>query len=234
MSETDFTRPTTDFWQRIDTSESHGFNSKPPYRFGYPAVLPDARVLVLPIRRIAGQERAVASLIANQAALPVVNELAAMMAALTRGTTFDRVVGLPTLGLAFAPQVAERVGHTRFVPLGYSKKLWYDEALSVPVNSLTTPDQVKRLYLDPNQRSLLDGQRAIIIDDAVSTGGTLKAALHLLGMVNCTVAAVVVAMRQGTRWREIAAQANNLPVLGVFDSPRLVLKADGWWPEETM
>ena len=36
--------------------------------------------------------------------------------------------------------------------LGYSRKFWYDEELSAPVSSITSPGQVKRVYLDPRMK----------------------------------------------------------------------------------
>lgn len=233
MSDADFTRPTTDFWQRI--AEANEIEPHPPYRYGYPARLPDGRYLVLPIRRLPGDaRRAVASLIANQASFHVVRVLAQHMSALAREAAPTVVIGLPTLGLAFAPLVAQALGFARFVPLGYSRKFWYDEALSAPVSSLTTPVAGKRIYLDPNQVPLVRGARAVVIDDAISSGATQAAVLPLLRTLDCDVAAIVVAMKQGDAWRErLAAIGAEWPsrVRGVFDSPLLALREDGWLPQ---
>jgi adenine/guanine phosphoribosyltransferase-like PRPP-binding protein len=236
VSEDDFTRATTGFWQGLlsDPAEAvaGGFAIEAPYRFGYPAPLPDGRRLVLPIRKLAGtQDRAVASLIANQASFEVVRTLADHMAAIARPMRCDVVVGLPTLGMVFAPLVAEHLGHPRYVPMGYSRKFWYDETLSVAVQSLTTPMQGKRVYLDPNQLPLIAGRRVVIVDDAVSTGGTLVAVIDLLERLGATIAGVVVAMRQGNAWRDRLGPARAAMVAGVFDSPRLTLRENGWWPE---
>ena len=43
--------------------------------------------------------------------------------------------------LSFAALVAERLGQSRYVPLGYSRKFWYDDALSEPVGQIV--DAVK-------------------------------------------------------------------------------------------
>ena len=235
MSADNFTRPTTGFWQELVTAASlaasPSFSLTPPYRYGVPVQLPDGRYLVLPIRQIAGPEgHAVASLIANQASFDVVRTLSAMMAALARPFAPEVVVGLPTLGFAFAPLVAEHLGHARFVPLGYSRKFWYDDALSMPVQSLTTPGAGKRIFLDPNQLALLKGRRVVLIDDAVSTGGTLTAVLALFEAAGVEVTGIVVAMRQGHAWRERLGAARAATVTGVFESPRLRLREDGWWP----
>jgi adenine/guanine phosphoribosyltransferase-like PRPP-binding protein len=72
--------------------------------------------------------------------MEVVETLSEMMADSSRAFEVDVVVGLPTLGLAFAPLVAKSLGFTRYIPFGYSRKYWYREDLAVPVQSLTTPD----------------------------------------------------------------------------------------------
>ena len=118
------------------------------------------------------------------------------------------MVGLPTLGLSFAPAVTHGLGHARFIPLGFSRKYWYRDALSEPVRSITSPSQDKRLYLDPHQISLLEGRRVLVVDDTVSTGAT---------------------MLSGVRLRHV--DGRPIPVLGALDAPLMVRAPDGWVPE---
>ncbi|MGE8639456.1 MAG: phosphoribosyltransferase [Achromobacter sp.] len=225
---------TTGYWQEIVSADALPVPVEPPYSRGYPARLPDGRYLVLPLRGVPGDpDRCVASLIANHASLDVVEALAGFMADRARAFQADVVVGLPTLGLAFAPLVARGLGFTRYVPFGYSRKYWYDETLSVPVQSLTTPEAGKRLYVDPNLAGSLRGRRVLVVDDAVSTGQTMVSALTLLSRCGAEVAGIVVAMCQGTRWRSrlVDGQGAPLPVACAFESPRLRRVADGWAPE---
>jgi adenine/guanine phosphoribosyltransferase-like PRPP-binding protein len=208
------------------------FSLSPPFKFGYPARLPDGRYLVLPIRRLRDQpDSAVASLIANQASFAVINSLVSMMSDMAKRMPHDVIVGLPTLGTVFAPLIAASLGQQRYVPLGYSRKFWYADELSTTVQSLTTPNQHKRIYLDPNQLALILGRRVLIIDDAISTGGTIAAVIELLIQLGAMVTGVLVAMRQGELWKTRLGQTRADQVTGVFDSPRLTWKADGWWPE---
>ena len=139
---------TTDYWQAIFTEAELSQSPLPPYAKSYPARLPDGRYLLLPLRGMptadgSAPDRCVASLIANQASMEVVEQLALHMAQAAGAYDFDAVIGLPTLGLAFAPLVARRLGHSRYVPLGYSRKYWYRDELSEPVSSITTPGKGK-------------------------------------------------------------------------------------------
>jgi len=226
MQEPHDTEATTCYWQAIvDAAPAEG----PPWRQRYPARLPDGRVLVLPIRRLASNPQlAVASLIANQASLDVVDTLARHLAARLRPLGEVQIVGLPTLGLAFAPVVARELGLSRYVPLGYSRKFWYDETLSAPVQSITSPAPGKRIYLDPNQRPLLQGRRVVLVDDAISTGTTLLAAWGLLHAAGAEVVACGVVMRQGRRWVDVFGAERAAQVISVFDSPLLQAAAGGW------
>ena len=223
-----FTEATSAYWQQI-VDPAAVLLVGPPWRFGYPARLPDGRVLMLPIRQLASEPgHAVASLLLNQAALGVVEVLGTMLASQLKSLGADAVVGLPTLGLTLASGVARELGHGRYLPMGYSRKFWYDEALSTPVSSITTPTLGKRIYLDPHLLPLVQGKRLILIDDAVSSGTTLQAAWDLIESLGAEVLACGVAMRQGRRWADKIGPQRSARLFGVFDSPLLQAVPDGW------
>ncbi|NWG25654.1 MAG: phosphoribosyltransferase [Pseudorhodoplanes sp.] len=231
MPEAFFTEPTTGYWQDITAEIPSRFSDEPPYRYGYPVRMPDGRVLVLPLRQLPSGDRAVASLIANQAAHDVIAVLADAMTQQARVFDAGIVVGLPTLGLAFASLVAERLGHPRFVPLGYSRKFWYDDALSEAVRSITSPDVGKRLRLDPNMLPLLERRRVVLVDDAISSGATAVAAISLLQRIGAQVAGIVVAMKQTNRWEAEIAKLSAPPMVrAVYGCPLFRRGDDGWWP----
>jgi len=186
------------------------------------------RWLDLPIRPLPDPRRAVASLIANQASFAVVDALTAAIRPLAARFAPEVVVGLPTLGLALAPGLARLLGHAHFVPLGYSRKFWYEDRLSVEIRSITSPGAGKRLYLDPLILPRLAGKRVLIVDDVASTGSSLQAASALMQQAGVTVAGAVVAMRQGA----CDPAADPFPIAHVFATPRFTRRADGWWPED--
>ncbi len=234
FAQDDFIRPTTDFWQEILAADDPAAGSSAPFRYGYPARLPDGRALVLPLRRLPQGDRAVASLIANQASFAVCRTLSGFMAEDARVLGAEVVVGMPTLGLVFAPLMAEMMGHANYVPLGYSRKFWYRDDLSEPVHSITSPDKRgKSVFIDPNMLPRLAGKRVAVVDDAVSSGTTVVAVMTLLSRLDCAVAGVVVAMRQGVNWRTTLGDFDPaLPglVRGAFAAPLFTRVEGGWAP----
>ena len=109
MSSLHFTEPTTTYWQEILPSDK---TSSAPWKYGYPAQLPDSRILMLPIRPLINANEAVASLLLNQAAIDVTAELGTFLADAVRPFNPEVIVGLPTLGLSVAPIVAQQLGQS--------------------------------------------------------------------------------------------------------------------------
>jgi len=210
------------FWQDFAADTVPG----PPYGDRYAAEVSPGRFLVLPIRPLPDGATAVASFIANQAAFRVVDGLTEQMVRLAAGFAPEVIIGMPTLGLAFAPGVARGLGHANFVPLGYSRKFWYRDAYSVAIQSITTPGDGKRLYIDPLILPRLAGRRAVVVDDVASTGASLRAVGQLLAGLGVAIAGCVVAMRQGAGGHG----ATPAPVAAVFNTPRFTRRDDGWWP----
>lgn len=226
-----YTEPTTRYWQELSSEIPARFSATPPFRFGYPVTLPCGRILMLPLRQLPDGNRGVASLIANQASHIVLAALADHMAAQARMLDAELLIGLPTLGLAFASQVSELLGHPRYVPLGYSRKFWYDDVLSEPVASITSPEAGKRLRLDPNLSPLIEGRRVVLVDDAISTGATAVAAVRLLEKIGVEVAGMIVAMKQSNRWEAAIARLPVPPAIrAVYGCPLFQRGDAGWIP----
>lgn len=230
MAEDGFIEPTTDYWQQL--LPGHSVATEPPFQYGYPVTLPDGRMLRLPIRQRADDpNRAVASLIANHASFDVVDALGEAMTMLARPFAPDVVVGIPTLGLALAPLIAKQLGHSHFAPLGYSRKYWYQDGLSEPVRSITSPDAEKHVFLDPNLLPRVRGKQVLLVDDTISSGTTALAVLRLLERIGAEPVALVFAMNQGGRWRRQLDPKWQEKVRAVFFSPLLRAVPDGWMPE---
>lgn len=210
----------TDVWQDLRDDLAPGVQ---PDQETFAAAFGTRRIL-LPIRTLA-DGRGVASLIVNQAGFAVLDALADAVAEGLRPHAPEAIVGVPTLGLTLAEAVARRLGHSRMVPLGTSRKFWYDEALSVELRSITTPGGGKRLYIDPRMLPLLRGARVAVVDDVLSTGASIAATLRLLDLAGIAPVAIGAAMLQGEAWRD---RVGAMPVAAAFATPILTKTAEGW------
>ncbi|TXI11196.1 MAG: phosphoribosyltransferase [Rhizobium sp.] len=211
-----------DFWQELHAPGTFDpMAERPDFHV---AELPDGRQLRLPIRLLADGEHALASLIVNQASFAVQDALAEALAERIAAYEVDVVAGLPTLGLTLAAAVARALGHARYVPLGTSRKFWYREELSIALSSITTPNQEKRLYIDPRMLPLLEGKRVALVDDVISSGASIVSGLSLLS--SCGIEPVVIgaAMLQSDRWRDrvdTGGKRWSERIVGVFSTPIL-------------
>ena len=211
-----------EYWQAFEADAA-----PPPHAADAPVAMPDGSALRLPLRDYG--EVAVTGFIANQASFPVLRRVAAWMTAAARPLGAEVVLGLPTLGHVVAAPVAEALGHPNWVAAGTSRKRWYDDALSAPLTSSTTPAE-RRLYLDPRVLGRLRGRRILLVDDVISSGSSARAGVALLAAAGLRPAALLVAMAQGDRWR--ADWPADIPVAAAFATPLYRRGAGGWFPDE--
>jgi adenine/guanine phosphoribosyltransferase-like PRPP-binding protein len=212
--------PHSDFWQHFSPASP----DPPEWHGAYAAPMPDGSRLMLPLRDLG--EEAVAGLIVNQASFVVADRLTDWAAERAARFGVEVVLGLPTLGHVVAPGVARALGHPNWVAAGFSKKLWYEAALSVPVASVTSPESGRRMWLDPRVLPRLAGRRVLLVDDVMSTGRSMQAGLSLLRAADIRPVAVAVAMIQGDRWR--ADWPASVPVTGAFATPLFRRGETGW------
>lgn len=210
-----------EFWQAFTAATG----DDGPFTDRYPAPMPDGSRLVLPLRDYG--DIAVAGFIANQAAIAVARRIGGWMADVASDLDAEVVVGMPTLGQVFAPLVAEGLGHTNWVAPGWSRKRWYEDALSVPASSSTAPAE-RRLWLDPRILPRLAGRRALLVDDVISTGSSALAGVALLERAGVRPVALLVAMAQGDRWR--GTWPADIPVRAAFATPVFTRAPGGWMP----
>ncbi len=192
--------------------------------------MPDGRTLPLPLRDFGAF--AVAGLIANQASFAVLDQLAEWTAQAAAALRPDVVVGLPTLGHVVGAAVARALGHGSWAAPSTTRKIWYDDALSAPLRSITSPAQganiARRMWLDPRLLPRLRGRRILLVDDVISTGSSALAGLALLRAAGIEPVGLAVAMQQGERWR--ASWPRALPVAAAFATPLLRRAGAGWAP----
>ncbi len=112
------------------------------------------------------------------------------LAALYRAYRADKVVGLEARGFILAAPVAVRAGGG-FVPVRKAGKL--PGATLRQAYALEYGTAEIELHAD----ALRTGDRVLVIDDVLATGGTAEASLHLIRRAGAEVAGVAVLLELG-------------------------------------
>jgi adenine/guanine phosphoribosyltransferase-like PRPP-binding protein len=207
----------------------------PPYRDSYPVRLPDGDWAMLPFLALPPAfDTAIAYLCITENSFDLEDRLSSAMADLVRPLQPDIVVGMPTLGMVLAASVGKKLGHPHYVPLSYSRKFWFEDELSIPVNSITTPVQPKTVFIDPRLLYRLEGKRVLLVEDVISTGGTVSAELELMKKIGANVIGVVTAIRETRVWIDKLSAidpAYRALVTSPICCPLFRKSDDGWIPD---
>ena len=209
----------------------------PPYRDRVPVRLPDGDWLDLPLLTLPpDHDTAIAYLCLNQTGFAVEDRLADAVADLVRPLRPEIVIGMPTLGTVLASAVARRLGHPDYVPLSYSRKFWYTDELSTEVISITSPGRPKTVFLDPRLLQRLEGRRVLLVEDVISTGGTVAGELDLMRRIGADIVGIAVAIKETRVWIDrLGAIDSRLPgmVHAPVSYPLFRRAPDGWMPDLT-
>ncbi|MFA5947243.1 MAG: DUF84 family protein [Patescibacteria group bacterium] len=91
------------------------------------------------------------------------------------------------------------------------KKPYMGDCVSVQVKSITT-DRVQTLYISVSDAEMLRGKHVVIVDDVVSTGGTLDAMKQLLEKVGAIYERTLAVFTEGPDVRPDVISLGNLPL----------------------
>jgi adenine/guanine phosphoribosyltransferase-like PRPP-binding protein len=224
---------TRDHYHAFLTKLPAGQVPKAPYCEYYPVALGDGTQLNLPIEPLPETDEAIVLLMSNQTPFAVEDKLTSLLCAIASPFRPEVIVGVPTMGLDYARAVARALGFPDYVAFGNSRKFWYDDRLSVPISSITSPGAKKRLYIDPSLVSRVRGKRTLIVDDVVATGGSASAAISLLNIAGANVVGLAAPFVEGQSWRSlVSAFSPDWPerVRTIAPIPRL-RKTEGGWTE---
>ena len=91
------------------------------------------------------------------------------------------------------------------------KKPYMRDTISVTVKSITT-DKPQTLHVDGTDAEILKGKRVMIVDDVVSTGGTLDAMKRLLEQTGATYEGTLAVFTEGPAIRPDVIALGILPL----------------------
>lgn len=108
---------------------------------------------------------------------------------------FDVIVSAEAKGIPLAYEMARQSGKPYFIARKYHK-LYMVKPVSVEVQSIST-DKKQVLYLDTPELEAMNKKRILIVDDVISTGGSLQAVEKLVGLSQGTIVGRAAILAEG-------------------------------------
>ncbi len=99
-------------------------------------------------------------------------------------------------GIPIAQEMARNLGMKRYVIARKALKAYMEDPVYVEDESITTAGR-QRLYLDKPDLELLKGKKVLLVDDVISTGGSMKALQELVKLAQGTVIGQMAILAEG-------------------------------------
>lgn len=106
------------------------------------------------------------------------------------------VITAESKGLQLAHCVARNLGHEYYAVARKSKKLYMQDGIESEIKSITTAE-MQKLYLSAHDVALLKGKKVAIIDDVISTGGSLSGLEQLVNKAGGIIAYKAFVLAEG-------------------------------------
>ena len=137
------------------------------------------------------------------------------------------IVSMATLGIPVAHEVSAAIGLDDYLILQKTPKIHLADSLRTPVSAITT-EATQELLLDRRRIDLVRGRRVALVDDVISTGGSISAALRLLDEAGAEVVAIGALLTEGDGWKTAIGERSTL-VRALGTIPVFTPAPDGGW-----
>ncbi|MEG2205967.1 MAG: phosphoribosyltransferase family protein, partial [Oscillospiraceae bacterium] len=108
---------------------------------------------------------------------------------------FDVILTAEAKGIPLAYEMSRQSGKL-YIPARKGSKLYMNEPIVVEDKSITT-DAVQRLVIDRTDLDKMNGKRVLIVDDVISTGGSLHALEALVAQSKGTLVCKAAVLAEG-------------------------------------
>ena len=115
---------------------------------------------------------------------------------LVPASDYDYIFTAEAKGIPLAHEMARQSGATKYFVARKGPKNYMPDPISVVDSSITTKG-LQKLYLGSDDAALIKGKRILIVDDVISTGGSLRAMEELIKIAGGTVAGKVTVLAEG-------------------------------------
>ena len=117
-------------------------------------------------------------------------------ALLEKTPEFDYLVAPEAKAIPLIHEMARQSGRNEYFLVRKAKKLYMNGVFEAVVQSITTAGE-QTLYMDGADADKMRGKRIVIIDDVVSTGGSLQAVEELVNQAGGNVVARMAILAEG-------------------------------------
>ena len=101
-----------------------------------------------------------------------------------------------TKGIPLAAELARQLGIPYYITARKSIKAYMEDPIWVEDESITTLGK-QRLYLTADDIARIVGRRVLLLDDVISTGGSMKALVHLAEKAGAHVIGQAAVLAEG-------------------------------------
>ena len=136
---------------------------------------------------------------------------------LAEGISYDYLFTAEAKSIPLIHEMARQSGAKKYFIARKGPKVYMPDPIYVDDKSITTMS-IQRLYLGRDDAELIRGKRVLIVDDVISTGGSLKAMRELVALAGGEVAGQMAVLAEGE-----AASREDIKYL----KPLPVFNADG-------
>ncbi len=109
---------------------------------------------------------------------------------------FDYMVAPEAKAIPLVHEMARQSGRNEYFLVRKAPKLYMDGVFEVKDRSITTAGEQK-LYMDGKDAKKIAGKRILILDDVISTGGSLKAVENLVNQAGGNVVGRMAILAEG-------------------------------------
>ncbi|MDR3121081.1 MAG: adenine phosphoribosyltransferase [Clostridiales bacterium] len=127
---------------------------------------------------------------------------------------FDIFLTAEAKAIGLTDELARLCGHETYVVLRKSRKLYMTDPVELDVKSITSP-YPQKFFLGREDYELLRHKRVAVVDDVVSTGGTMNAFFELARQIDFSIVVVASVLTEETEWKEY----NGAPVISLGHIP---------------
>ncbi|MBR5743570.1 MAG: adenine phosphoribosyltransferase [Clostridia bacterium] len=111
---------------------------------------------------------------------------------------FDGFVTVQTKSCGLTQAICTECGRDEYLELRKSRKPFMIDPVGVEVSSITTHGK-QELWIGREKYARFQGKRLCFLDDVVSTGGTIDAAMELVEKIGVEISVIACVLQEGER-----------------------------------